>query len=85
MARLGVGNWRLRLGRLKLLLPSDVGVFGLADVGRVFVEGEASELWHHGVGGGLWVAVLKPENTLTLAVARSEGATRFYLRAGFGF
>jgi hypothetical protein len=42
-------------------------------------------LWHHGMGGGLWVAVLKPENTVSLAFARSEGATRVYLRAGFGF
>ena len=70
---------------MKLLLPSDVGVFGLADAGRVFVDGETSDLWHHGVGGGVWVAVLKPENTLSLAFARSEGATRVYLKAGFGF
>jgi hypothetical protein len=81
----GSAEVRLRLGRVKLLLPSDVGVFGLFDAGRVFVKNESSDLWHHSVGGGLWVAVLKPENTVSLAFARSEGATRVYLKAGFGF
>jgi hypothetical protein len=81
----GSAELRLRFGRVKLLLPSEVGVFGLADAGRVFLKGERSELWHHSVGGGVWVAVLKPENTVSLAVARSDGATRIYFRAGFGF
>jgi hypothetical protein len=76
---------RLRFGRVRLLLPSEVGVFALADVGRVFAKGESSDRWHTGVGFGLWVAVLKPENTVSLAAARSEGKTRLYLRAGFGF
>ncbi len=76
---------RLRLGRVRLLLPSEIGVLGLFDAGRVFVKGESSDLWHHGVGGGLWVAILKPENTVSLAFAQSEGDTRVYFRAGFGF
>lgn len=81
----GSAELRLRFGRVRLLLPSEVGVFGLADAGRVFTEGETSNRWHTGVGAGLWVAVLKPENTVSLAFARSEGATRLYFRAGFGF
>jgi hypothetical protein len=76
---------RVRFGRIRLLLPSEVGVFGLTDVGRVFSKGESSERWHTGIGGGLWVAILKPENTVSLAAARSEGTTRLYFRAGFGF
>jgi|CXWL01.1.fsa_nt_gi hypothetical protein len=76
---------RLRLGRVRLLLPSDVGVFGLADAGRVFARGEISDLWHSGVGGGVWIAVLKPGNTVRIAFARSEGVTRYYLRTGLGF
>lgn len=79
------GELRLRFGRVRLLLPSEVGVFGLADVGRVFSKGESSDRWHTSVGGGVWVAVLKPENTVSLAAARSEGKTRLYFRAGFGF
>ena len=81
----GSAELRLRLGRVRLFLPSDIGIFGLADAGRVFKEGEVSDRWHTGAGGGLWVALLKPENTVTLAMARSEGVNRLYLRAGFGF
>lgn len=81
----GSAELRLRFGRVRVFLPSDVGIFGLADAGRVFREGEASDKWHAGVGGGIWIAVLKPDNTLTLAMARSEGGNRLYLRAGFGF
>ena len=76
---------RLCLGRVRLLPPSDIGVFGLADVGRVFYAGERPDRWHHGVGAGVWLAVFKPENTITLALARSEGVSRLYLRAGVGF
>jgi hemolysin activation/secretion protein len=76
---------RVRLGRIRILLPSEIGILGLFDVGRVFVKGESSDLWHHGVGGGLWVAILKPENTVSLAFAHSEGDTRVYFRAGVGF
>ncbi len=81
----GSAELRLRFGRATLLLPADFGVFGLIDSGRVFRKGERSDTWHTGVGGGVWVAVLKPENTVSLAAARSEGATRLYFRAGFSF
>lgn len=76
---------RLRLGQVRLPLPSEIGVFGLADTGRVFQEGESSRRFHLGVGGGVWASVLRPENTVSLAFARSEGDTRIYLRAGIGF
>ena len=81
----GRAELRLRLGRGRLLVPTDFGIFGLADAGRVFLAGEASDRWHHGVGGGLWFAVLGPQNTLSLAFAKSEGATRIYFQSGLGF
>jgi hypothetical protein len=81
------GNAELRLAFLsrdeKFL--SGLGVFGLADGGRVWLSGESSDRWHHAVGGGVWVAVMKPENVWSLAVARSEGRTRVYLEGGFMF
>lgn len=90
---------RLHVGEVNVLVPLDVGVFGFGDIGRVFVEGQSSDLWHTGVGGGLSVAVLHPETTVTATVAwpgtlqdgRFRRATdgdnraRFYLAAGFNF
>jgi hypothetical protein len=81
------GNVELRLAfidRAEAFL-SRVGVFGLADGGRVWLRGESSDRWHHAVGGGIFVAVMRPENVWSLAVARSEGRTRVYLEGGFMF
>lgn len=75
----------LRLGKVFLGAPSDVGILGLADAGRVFLAGEPSKKWHGAVGGGLWVAILDRANRLSVAVARSEERTGVYFQAGFGF
>jgi hypothetical protein len=81
----GNAELRLALGRVSLLLPTDVGVFGLVDGGRVFLEGESSSKVHTGVGGGLSMGFLSPANTVTFALVRGEDRTSFYLRAGFGY
>jgi hypothetical protein len=81
----GNAELRLRLFGLKLLVPEEVGVFALTDAGRVFLDGEDSRRWHMGVGGGLWMSFLGRENTVSVAAAHSEGRTRLYVGAGFGF
>ena len=81
----GNAELRLRLFRVNVLVPEDIGIFGLADAGRVFLEGEDSRRWHTGVGGGLWISFLRQENTVSIAAAHSEGRTRLYFGAGFGF
>ena len=65
-----------------LLVPGEIGLFGLADVGRVHLDGETSKRWHRGVGGGLYFISPKRNNSVTLALARSEGRTGVYLRLG---
>ena len=62
----GTAELRLRLGDVSVFLPVKVGVFGFADIGRVFVEGETSDVWHTGVGGGLSLALVNPETTMTM-------------------
>jgi len=76
---------RLRLGRFFVLFPGEAGLFGLTDAGRVFVDGESSDRWHTGVGGGLWVAFLERKNTVSVAVAGAEGRIGVYVRAGLLF
>ncbi|MFC2098832.1 BamA/TamA family outer membrane protein, partial [Bacteroidota bacterium] len=34
----------------------EFGILGFNDVGRVWLGGEESSLWHHGYGGGLWMS-----------------------------
>ena len=84
-AAYGNAELRVRLGRFFVVLPGDFGVFGIADAGRVWLEGESSDSWHSGFGGGLWFAFLDPANTVALSLVRGDNRTAFYLRAGFGY
>jgi hypothetical protein len=81
------GNVELRLPlvlREKRFL-SGFGIFGLADAGRVFLEDESSDRWHHGAGGGAWIALARPSNVFSVTAARSEGRLRVYFQGGFMF
>ena len=75
----------MTLGRVFLGAPADVGVFGLADTGRVYLEDDPSRTWHTAAGGGVWAAILDRSNTVSLAVARGEERTALYFQGGFGF
>ena len=81
------GNLDLRVfvARLKVVVPSDVGVLAFGDVGRVFEDGESSKKWHPGYGGGVWIAPLARTNAISFTVAKSEEETLLYLRVGFNF
>ena len=76
---------RVHLTNVAILLPGEMGMFGLTDVGRVWVAGESSSLWHKAFGGGLWFNYLNRRNTISLAIARGDGRTAFYFRSGFMF
>ncbi|MEQ8478445.1 metallophosphoesterase [Fulvivirga sp.] len=80
-------NFEFRLKLLSFrsyLFPATAGIIGFHDVGRVWVEGEDSDKWHRGVGGGLWLA---PFNLAVISteVGVSEEETLFYIRLGFLF
>jgi hypothetical protein len=81
----GNAELRLRLFRMNLLVPTDVGVLGLADGGRVFVLPDPSRRWHTAVGGGVWMSFLNRRNTLSVTAARSEGQVRVNFQGGFLF
>jgi hypothetical protein len=76
---------RLKLGRTLILLPVDVGVFGLWDVGRVWYEGERSDRWHDAWGGGPWLAFLKPENLISLGFVHSRDGVGLWVGGGFAY
>lgn len=76
---------RLPLTGLDLFYSGRLGVFALADVGRVYLEGEPSRRWHRSWGGGGWLAFENGRRTFSAAVARSEGDLGFYLHGGLLF
>ena len=81
----GSAELRLALTRFSFLLPAELGVFALADAGRVWLEGETSDQWHGATGFGLWIAVLERANALTIAAADGGAGIRLYVRAGFAY
>ncbi len=84
-AAYGNAELRLDLGSVFIVLPARFGIFGLGDLGRVFLEGEDSGTWHWAAGGGLWIAFLQSANTLSVAIAKSEDRLGVYATAGFAF
>jgi hypothetical protein len=80
----------VELGRASTFLPFRYGVWGLFDVGRVFVDGERSSTWHTAAGGGVWLGVFASSPFFQLAgavkaaVVRTDEGTSFLLASGFG-
>ena len=76
---------RLTLLRLRGTIPGDLGVFGLADVGRVWVDGETSDEWHNSFGGGFWFGLDREAGLVSVTIADGPERTGVYIEAGFGF
>jgi hypothetical protein len=84
-ALFGSAELHLRLAEVHVLLPSHIGILGVADIGRIYLDGETSDKWHTGVGGGIWLAPLKRSTSIAVLMARSEGENKLYIQGGFGF
>ena len=76
---------RLILGKAIFIIPGEYGIFGLTDIGRVYLKGESSNTWHPAYGGGIFFSVLDLATVFSLAVATSEERTAVYIRAGYSF
>ena len=85
---LGSAEARLRLFNTFILVPGSIGVFGVADVGRVYLEDDSSgddvDMWHSDFGGGLYYGVLKRTFVVAAGVATGKEGTRFYFGLGMG-
>jgi hypothetical protein len=68
----------------KILIPSDLGLVLLNDIGRVFLAGEQSNAWHDSYGGGVFVGILRRSVTVVALAAHSSERTLFYIGAGTG-
>ncbi|HVG44035.1 MAG TPA: BamA/TamA family outer membrane protein [Longimicrobium sp.] len=79
----GSAELRARLAYLNLgIARFHVGVFGLADAGRVYVDGDSPGGWHTSHGGGLTLQTLG--RTFTGAYAYGERGM-FYVTLGMPF
>jgi hypothetical protein len=81
----GNAELRLMLSRVNLILPAHWGLLGFVDSGRVWLEGEDSNTWHTGYGGGIWISILNYRGTISTGWAHSVEGNRFFFHGGFTF
>jgi hypothetical protein len=81
----GSAELRAKLGRFFFFFPAEFGVLGFGDLGRVFQDGLASDLWHKSYGGGIWIAPVLRATTFQVSMARSVQRTTLYFGLGFAF
>ncbi|MFC2161361.1 hypothetical protein ACFLRX_06895, partial [Acidobacteriota bacterium] len=81
----GNAELRFRMSDIYIIVPGEIGIFGLTDIGRVYFEGEDSNIWHSAVGGGLWFSFLERKYNFSIALANSEEELSMYVQAGFNF
>jgi hypothetical protein len=56
----GSAEIRLPVANFPLVLPLNVGLIGLYDIGRVYMDGESPGGWHSNLGGGFWLGAFNP-------------------------
>ena len=78
---------RLALARINVLVPGEFGLFGAADVGRVYFADDPADAddWHNGTGGGFWLSFLERRTTMSVAIMKGRDMTGVYFRAGYMF
>ncbi|HEX5871805.1 MAG TPA: BamA/TamA family outer membrane protein, partial [Longimicrobium sp.] len=72
----GSAELRARIAYVNLgLARGDLGVFGLVDAGRVYVDGDSPGGWHTGYGGGL--SFLTLGQAITVAYTHGERGSAY--------
>ncbi len=66
------------------ILPGQVGLVGLFDIGRVWTKNDDSNQWHNGAGGGIYFSPAQVTVIQLIAVHSVEGWYP-YLTVGFRF
>ena len=76
-------RWELFSTR-DVAVPFSIGIFGGFDYGRVWLEEENSDQWHHSYGGGFWIAPLD-FFVLSFGLHHSEENNLFQFKVGHDF
>lgn len=67
-----------------ILFPAHFGIVGINDIGRVWVEGEESDVLHWGYGGGIWLTPFEAAAITVAYTTSSDGGIPF-LSLGWKF
>jgi len=74
---------RIRAATLPFLVPWQLGVVGIADLGRVFNVTDDGNVWHGSVGGGLWFSLPNRSAGGVITIVGSPQGSALWLSYGF--
>jgi hypothetical protein len=66
------------------LIPINLGIYGGADYGRVWIENDNLDIWNNSFGGGLFVS-MSQMMTANISAFNSDDGLRLAFKLGFGF
>jgi hemolysin activation/secretion protein len=81
----GTAELQIPVAKFGFVLPLDVGIYGWADAGRVYFEGESPGGWHKAAGVGLWVGIVNPVTAISLEFGDQRGRSGIRVRTGLTF
>jgi hypothetical protein len=81
----GTTELQIPLGVVPLVLPFDLGLYGFADAGRVYLDGASPGGWQTGTGVGFWVGILNPSTALTVELGKHRGRSLTRIKTGLNF
>jgi hypothetical protein len=81
----GTSELRIPLAHFTFLVPLRAGVLGIAEAGRVYVNGSSPGGWHPITGGGFWFAYGHASPTATITRTTEPGFTGIHLGLGLNF
>jgi len=76
---------RHNLMDVNVFIPGKLGLIGLVDAGKIFLEGEDSNKIHSSFGGGFWLSFLNRTFNFSLSFVKSSEMLKYYLSTGFAF
>ena len=82
---MGSAEIRIYLFKFFFQVPIYLGITALDDIGKVFVSGSDSRIWHNAAGGGIWFSIINPAFLFSVNYAKSNEDSGIYFTSGFPF
>jgi hypothetical protein len=80
----GGSELRLPVARFPFIVPLDVGLLGVAEAGRIYMNGSSPGGWHSMAGTGMWVGFRDASNAISVIVT-NQRARRVMVGAAVGY